>query len=107
MNIVFCLHIINFISAIFCSFDFYENMCDINGTTFCDESLRINVAHVDDIETTPAKLSPHNVYFLFSAQFEHDICSDMIHDTSHSGCWMTSHGRKSATSFFNVKSYCS
>ena len=42
---------------IFCPFDYYENMCD-NGTTFCDESLRINVVHVDDIETTPAKLSP-------------------------------------------------
>ena len=41
----------------FCSFHYYENMCD-NGTTFCDESLRINVVHVDDIETTPAKLSP-------------------------------------------------
>ena len=25
-----------------------------NGSTFCDESLRIDVVHVDDIETTLA-----------------------------------------------------
>ena len=49
-----------------------------NGSTFCDESLRIDVVHVDDIETTLPKLSPQNVYFLFSAQYENEICSDTV-----------------------------
>lgn len=52
-------------------------MCD-NWTTFCDESLRINVVHVDDIETSLPQLSPQSVYFLFSAQFERDICSEIV-----------------------------